>query len=458
MLESLRRSTPDDLYELILSDDRSEAETKAFLKEVPDARLVWARKNRGFAAACNAGAGKAQGEFLVFLNSDLEFRPGWLEAMLFALEDRVGAVGAKLTYPDGTIQHGGVFLREDRLDRVPLVASHDRVGEPGDDPEANRAQDLLAVTAAAVLIRRTAFEEVGGFDEAYFNGYEDVDLCLKLREAGWRIAYEPACQLVHHESKSGAGRFTESKANQRRFLEKWAGRVRPEVLVDEYLNVGPHPDFDREHPFYESSRPIETPRVRILIAADGNTAALSATLESVFGARIALEDRVVAIAGLEGDDRRYLEQCEGHDDAFEVADSVAEAIGAGDEEFVAWVEPGVILTQGWLARMIRHLEPEIEAVGPVMTGIEGPQDALAYVASGSGGSIHPNEFSHLFARSMPGRHTPCAALSSACALMPRAAAEKLLRDGVGLRDCRIALDVFVHRDSRFGESQMPAAA
>lgn len=459
MLESLRRHTPADAYELILSDDASDASTREFLADLEDTRVVASESNRGFAAACNAGAQAATGEVLAFLNSDLELRPGWLEALRGALVEGVGAVGAKLLYPDGTIQHGGVFLREDRLDRVPLVASHDRVGEPGDDPEANRRQSLLAVTAAAFLVRRDAFESLDGFDEGFFNGYEDVDLCLKLRRAGWKIVYEPACELVHHESKSGAGRFAQSKANQRRFLERWAGVVRPEVLVDEFLTVGPHPDCDPENPFYGSRRRSEGARVRILVPSDGQTAALAATLESIFAARIGLEDRVVALTGSgSDDDRRYLVLCSGHDDALTVAETAEDALFDGDEEFVVWIEPGTIVTQGWLSRMILQAGTGIEAVGPVMTGVTGPQDALSYVASGSAGHVHPNELTHLFARSMPGRSAAVSRLESACLLMPREAAHRALLASANLTNGRIALDVFVHRDLRLAESRVPAAA
>ncbi len=456
MLDSLRAHTDLGPNELILSDDASGPATREFLRVQIDAKCRLNETNRGFAAACNAGAAVAQGDYLVFLNSDLEFRPGWLEPLVSAAKDpAVAAVGARLLYPDGTIQHGGVFLREDQLDRMPLIASHDRVGEPGDDPEANRRQSLLAVTAAALLVRREAFEAVGGFDEGYFNGYEDVDLCLKLRGRGLAVVYEPACVLIHHESKSGAGRFAASKANQRRFLEKWNGRVRPEVRVDPYLNVEPHPDARPEAPFYDQPCPVAVPRVRIVVTASRNVAALAATLESIFAARIGLGDRVVALLDpSDVDAMRYARLCEGFDDAFEWSADPAAAVG--DEPYVAVLEPGTLATQGWLARLTRHLEStEADFVGPLLTGVSGPQDALGYLAPGSSGQIHPNELNHLFARNFPGAGIAASQLALYGFLARREAYAQSQRP-VGA--CRIAQDVFVHREMRFVGERTPALA
>jgi len=466
MLETLRANTPDELYELILSDDASDAETKAFLMDLPGwARVEFVPENRGFAATCNSGAKLAHGEFLVFLNSDLEFRSGWLEAMLDAaeLDPRIAAVGAKLLYPDGTIQHGGVFLREDRLDRCPLAASHDHVGKPSNDHGANQREDLLAVTAAAMLVRRRAFESVGGFDEGYINGLEDVDLCLKLGQAGHRVVYEPKCELVHHESKSGAKRFAFSKPNQRRFLDKWYGRVWPEMLVTPYFEVGPHMGLERSHAFVaEGEAPNPSAgNVRIVVMPGGRAAELALTLGSIYGAQVSVFDRITALVKPGDEDaKRYLQICDGYDDAFEwsaEANPFSAAVDNLHEDFVAFLKPGAIVTQGWLARLSFWASQEgVAAAGPLMTVNGGHQDAMAALPEEISGTLFPNELSHAFARHYGPKAKAVGALDASCVLMRREAAQRSVTMGatslehalslmpmMGLTSV-VAYDVFVH--------------
>jgi GT2 family glycosyltransferase len=153
-----------------------------------------------FGAACNLGARQTSGELILFLNNDTEvLEPGWLEAMAkwFSI-DGVGAVGAKLLYPDGRIQHAGVVVGMGGL------ASHlfqgQREGTESIFGTPEQVRNVSAVTAACMLVSRKAFEAVGGFDESFVLNYSDVDLCLRLRHAGRRIVYEPQARLIHRES------------------------------------------------------------------------------------------------------------------------------------------------------------------------------------------------------------------------------------------------------------------
>ena len=243
-LEHIVRNTPDDLYEVVLVDNGSADATGDLLAMLDgDVTIIRNPENLGFSRACNQGAAAARTELILFLNNDTEPQPGWLEPMLQVVqrEPGVGVVGSRLLFPDGTLQHAGVFVVEDYTGAVPFYAVHRFYQEPPDLPQANVCEDLQVVTGASMLVRRSAFYAAGGFDEGYWNGSEDVDLCFKIRELGWRVVYEPASLLIHHESVSGPERFRKADENIARLVKKWAGRVVPDVLVDIDGRVKAHP-------------------------------------------------------------------------------------------------------------------------------------------------------------------------------------------------------------------------
>lgn len=154
-----------------------------------------------FAMACNLGAVRAGGEVLVFLNDDTEIvRPDWLERLvMYATRPDIGAVGAKLLYGDGRIQHAGTWSRHGN-------PHHRYVGYRRDHPgylaALATAQNCLSVTAACLAVERAKFERVGGFATMFPLAYNDVDLCLKLSRSGWRTMVDCATEVVHHESSS----------------------------------------------------------------------------------------------------------------------------------------------------------------------------------------------------------------------------------------------------------------
>ena len=168
-------------------------------------RVVLMKRNGGFSAANNAGVEHARGRLLLLLNSDvLPAAPGWL-GRLTAFHDatpRIGVVGPKLLYEDDSIQHAGLFFaRED--ERSPWNNEHYFKGLPRSLPAANIARPVPAITAAALLISRELYREVGGLRSAYVQGdFEDSDLCLRLWEAGREVWYYPEVELYHLEGQS----------------------------------------------------------------------------------------------------------------------------------------------------------------------------------------------------------------------------------------------------------------
>jgi GT2 family glycosyltransferase len=243
-LEALLASRPKTDHEVIVVDDGSTDETTRVVAEYGDAvRISGQLENAGFSAACNAGAEAALGRLLVFLNNDTRPRPGWLDALVAhsVTHPEAAAIGAKLLYPDGTVQHGGVVFCQDGYPR------HLYAGFPSDHPAVNRTRRLQAVTAACMLVRRDAFDRVGGFDEAYRNGFEDVDLCLRLGESGAEIHYCPASVVEHLESVSD-DRFLHDRDNVRRYTNRWGPRVKPDD-VEQYLADGLiRFSYDSAHP------------------------------------------------------------------------------------------------------------------------------------------------------------------------------------------------------------------
>ncbi len=233
-LASLEATLQPGCYELVIVDNNSTDGTAELLSALPSTvKILRNSENVGFAKACNQGARMASGKYLLFLNNDTEAQEGWLEALLETADQdpSIGAVGSRLLFPDGTLQHAGVLVIEDHQLPDLLVARHVFYGQPADMPQANQPREYQVLTAACLLVRKKAFDAVGGFDEEYWNGYEDVDLCFKLRNKNWRLAYQPASLLIHHESKSGGERFKKVDHNIQRLHEKWLGKVTPDMII-----------------------------------------------------------------------------------------------------------------------------------------------------------------------------------------------------------------------------------
>jgi GT2 family glycosyltransferase len=218
---------------LIVVDNGSSDGTDDYLRHC-DASVVTLTQgeNRGFACACNEGARAARGDYLFFLNNDTRVGPNWLAPLVASLADpSVSVVGSRLIYPTGGIQHASVIIVQQR-DEGRLFFDHVFRHL---DPESGcvlTPGDYQAVTGAAMLVRRGEFLAMGGFDEGYWNGVEDIDCCLGVRAAGKRVLYQPASRVIHDESQSGAERFSGTDQNNQRFAQKWRKKLRPDFIVE----------------------------------------------------------------------------------------------------------------------------------------------------------------------------------------------------------------------------------
>ncbi len=228
--------------EIILVDTGSgEEATLAYYEELrahPEVSIVHFSKKFNYSSACNFGAGFARGEFLLFLNNDIEVvSPDWLQELVrFAQRPGVGVVGTQLRYPGGALQHGGVGLG---VTLCGLMYHADHSDAWGVFGSAAHPRNWIAVMGACQMVSREAFDRIGGFDESYQLAFSDVALCLRAWRAGYRTAYAPHAGLVHHE---GA---TRGKINPTVDLQRFADDVRLlGIDEDPYL----HPELDAQHP------------------------------------------------------------------------------------------------------------------------------------------------------------------------------------------------------------------
>jgi len=224
-LRALAQNSDGPSHEVIIVDNGSTDETRSMLSALSgDVTVITNQRNLGFAKACNQGAQAARSGNLLFLNNDTEPQAGWLPPLLevLARERRAAVVGARLIYPHGNrVQHAGVAFRPNG------APYHIFQGFDAEHPVVNTPEVFQAVTGACLLIRAEVFFAAGMFDEAFVNGFEDIDLCLKVGRMGWTIHYEPRGKVLHHEGIS-PGRKAHDVANMRLFMERWTGVVEPD--------------------------------------------------------------------------------------------------------------------------------------------------------------------------------------------------------------------------------------
>jgi len=227
-IAAICESPPRDCeWEILIVDDGSDDPGLDGIEDEDGrVRLIRLAQNSGFAVACNTGAAEAANcEYLVFLNNDTLPSPGWLDALVreATLHPNAAAVGARLLFPNGTVQHAGVAIGRDGWPR------HLYTMFPGEHPAVTRPKQVAAVTAACILVRQSEFAAAEGFDTAFLNGYEDVDLCLRLGARGWEIRYAPASVVYHLESVTRWPDGPEPVGeNERLYDQRWRSKVEPD--------------------------------------------------------------------------------------------------------------------------------------------------------------------------------------------------------------------------------------
>lgn len=238
------RSTYQDYEIIVIENNSSSAEIFAYYEELknhPKIRVIRYEGEFNYSKGNNFGAKEATGDYLLLLNNDTEvITLNWLEELLmYAERDDVGAVGAKLYYPDKTIQHAGIVLglgAHRTAGHGHYKVNYENLGYMG---RLCYAQNVSAVTGACLMVKKSRYEEVGGLDESFRVALNDVDFCLKLREKGYLNIWTPFCELYHYESATRGSDLDGARAKRyeeecAHFREKWK-----EILEkgDPYYNV-----------------------------------------------------------------------------------------------------------------------------------------------------------------------------------------------------------------------------
>ena len=229
ILETCRQTT----YEIIVGDDCSSDKTAELEKYAENVIHIRNPENLRFLRNCNNASKYARGKYLVFLNNDTVVMEGWLDSLVKLIESRddVGMVGSKFLYPDGTLQEAGgiVWSNGDGL-------NYGRGNDPS-DYKYNYVREVDYISGASILIPRSLWNEIGGFDPRYTPAYfEDSDLAFEIRKRGLKVLYQPRSELVHFErTSSGDSAWALMKNNKVKFLEKWGDVLR----TDSFFPNGP---------------------------------------------------------------------------------------------------------------------------------------------------------------------------------------------------------------------------
>lgn len=220
-LWSIHTHNSNIAIELIVADDNSSDMTVELEEIINGIKVIHNKKNKQFLVNCNNAAKEAKGKYIVFLNNDTQVQKDWLKALTDLMEEdiNIGLAGSKLVYPNGRVQEAGGIVWKDG---TVLQYGNDR--QSGEE-ELNYLRETDYISGASIIIRKTLWDEIGGFDERYAPAYyEDVDLAFEVRKRGYRVVYQPESEVIHFEGMTEGkdiGKKTMIEINRMKFWEKW---------------------------------------------------------------------------------------------------------------------------------------------------------------------------------------------------------------------------------------------
>lgn len=387
-LLSVQRHTAHISHEVIVVDDASTDDTREGLPLLDGIRVIRSEENQGFAHNNNKAAAVARGKYVLFLNNDTEVHAGWLDEMLKVIEGlpNVGMVGSKLLFPDGTLQHAGVGFSYGAL--YPISPFHIQYKRPAG--ESTLMYECGAVTAACALMPLQLFLVLGGFDEGFKMGYEDVDLCLRVRAAGHRIVYTPHSVVTHFESLS-AGRFVASRRNIELLHHKWLDRI--DTFECDYRKI--------EKP--TASGQLRPP-CTVVVAVHDHLGAAAPCLENIWYTLGVNDDLIIVDDGSVGATARFLQifvqehpgRCVliRNQERQGLAKAWRAGLDAAANAYAVVVLCTLRVLEGWIDRLVQHLEANAKVGALCATETDGDcmitQRLLSPATKGQGGLALPD--------------------------------------------------------------------
>ncbi len=363
-LRGIRETVIDIPYEIIMVDNGSTDGTAEFARELgDDIRYIYNEQGANFSASNNQAAAVARGEYLVFLNNDTLPRPGWLAAMLETHQRHpdAGSVSAKLLYPEtDTIQHAGVLIRNYPNPVSPYHVHHHFAQ---DAPAVNTERAYPCVTAACMLIGKELFDQLGGFDEGFVFGYEDVDLCLRILERRLKNIYTPQAVLYHYESQS-PGRHRHGAANIERLQDKWEGKL--EGLLS------------------RTGETLDQHDVSIIMLTFNALTYTKYTVQSLIHHTQCPHEVIFVDNGSTDGTKEYLQRQVAKHPNFRLIDNATnlgfsagnnQGVRAARGQYVLLLNNDVLVGDGWLENLVAALECDarIGLVGPITNYVSGRQ-------------------------------------------------------------------------------------
>ncbi|HMA62445.1 MAG TPA: glycosyltransferase [bacterium] len=395
-LQSLIKETEYNHYEIIVIDNASTDDTAYYLdklsKKYSHIKVIFNATNQGFARASNQGAQAANGEYLLFLNNDTKALAGWLQPLVNVLENDpdVAAVGSKLLFPDNTIQHAGVIIEKNNKTKIDVVGRHIYYKRPAYFHEANQMRTYPALTAASLMIRSKNFWNAEGFDESYWNGYEDIDLCFNIGRQGGKLVYQPSSVLIHYESQSGPERFSKINENVALLQKKWKDKIQHDAVVNQEgkielvddNNIGKYNIPNQDSPKKKSKN--KKPLVSIVILTWNALEYTKKCFNSIHK-NTSVPYEIIFVDNNSSDGtQEYLKKAKSSKSNIKIilneknngfAAGNNQGMQKSEGEYIVLLNNDVLVSRGWLQRMVRcaRTHSDIGLVGPLTNRISGTQ-------------------------------------------------------------------------------------